>query len=163
MSQVIIALGANLGNREETFRKAIEHIGSRVGDVVRCSSWIETEPLMTPEAIGSGETQPLYLNGVILVETGLEPLMLLAELQKIEYELGRDRGVAAKRWEARTIDLDIIAIEDRVIDLPQLKVPHPEMHKRHFVLEPMLEMFPSWLHPVLVKSPKELLEESLLA
>lgn len=142
----IVALGANLGERELTFRRAIAAIGSTIGPVVASSRFYDTKPLVLPGAV---EEQPPYLNAVIAVVSGLPPLKILAELQQIERDLGRDRAAEEVRWGPRIIDLDIIAIGDTQLAVPGLTIPHPEMHKRRFVLEPLLEVAPDWIHPTL--------------
>ena len=136
--QMIIGLGANLGRREETLERAIEQIAKRVGKIVARSSLIETEPLLHPET--PTRSQPKYLNGAIVVETGISPQAVLVELLSIEQELGRTP--AEGKWEPRTIDLDLIAAADIVISSSQLTLPHPEMHRRGFVLYPLYEIAP---------------------
>lgn len=150
--EVIIAFGANLGEREETIELALSLIEELVGQIKLTSRLYETEPLLDPE--NPIHEQPMFINGVVQVETTLTPEELLSTLQEIERELGR---VKTLRWGPRTIDLDIIAIGDLVINTPELVVPHPEMHKREFVLEPLAEILPGWVHPVLGVEVEELL------
>lgn len=137
-----IALGSNLGNRAATIERAIDAI-SRISRtrVVRRSSLIETDPV--------GKTdQPRFLNGVIEVETALDARCLLQELLEVERLLGRRRG-SDERWGPRTIDLDLLMLGNLVVEEPGLVVPHPRMHERRFVLEPLEEIAPRLKHPVL--------------
>ena len=150
----VVALGANLGNREENIKNAIRLIAKRIGPVLKTSSLRESAALKL-----SGDTaeQPNYINGAIVCESMHEPLAVLRELLAIEKDLGRVRGVTDKRWQPRTIDLDLIAADNMVINLPELIVPHAEMHRRDFVLLPLSEVWPAWCHPVLKKTVEELL------
>ncbi len=125
-----LALGSNLGDRLETLQRAVDLLEARPGiDVVRSSRVYETDPV--------GPPQPAYLNAVVEVRTDLEPQELLKETQAVEDELGR---VRAERWGPRTIDVDVLTFDDRVIDEPELVVPHPRMHERGFVLVPLGEL-----------------------
>ncbi len=151
----IIALGANLGDRELAIQRAIGLMRDRLGEVIKQSTLRETEPLL---AAGDDVGQPKYLNGAVIIRSKLEPQRFLEELLQIEKELGRTRTSGA-RWEARTIDLDVIAAGDRVINTPTLTVPHPEMHRRDFVLAPLVEIAPDWRHPLLHKTATELLDD----
>ncbi|MEX2204392.1 MAG: 2-amino-4-hydroxy-6-hydroxymethyldihydropteridine diphosphokinase [Actinomycetota bacterium] len=132
-----LALGSNLGDRLDTLQRAVELLDARPGiDVVRSSRVYETEPV--------GPPQPAYLNAVVEVRTDLEPHELLKETQAVEDELGR---VRAERWGPRTIDIDVLTFDDRVIDEPGLVVPHPRMHERGFVLVPLGELDPDPMLP----------------
>lgn len=134
-----VGVGSNLGDREATIRSAIARLGAHPGiRIVQCSALIETEPV--------GPPQPRYLNGALAVETSLEPPWLLAELLRIERELGRVRDPAV-RMGPRTLDLDLLLYGDRVIDEPGLTVPHPRMPERAFVLIPLAEIAPNAVNP----------------
>jgi 2-amino-4-hydroxy-6-hydroxymethyldihydropteridine diphosphokinase len=138
LHQVYLGLGSNLGDREENIRKAIALIGDRVGLVIRQSSLVETEPW-------GFESENKFLNGVILVETSLTPRKLLKATQKIERELGKRRQHATRRSQCsmyfdRPIDIDILLYDDLTIDEPDLKIPHPLMHERDFVMIPLKEI-----------------------
>ena len=139
--QVYLGLGSNLGDREANLRKAISLIGERVGLVTRQSSLIETEPW-------GFESENKFLNGVILVETTLTPRQLLKATQKIERELGKKKTHATKRshdsslYKDRPIDIDILLYDDLTVDEPDLKIPHPLMHERNFVMIPLNEIKP---------------------
>ena len=133
-----IALGANLGDPVLTLEAAIEAF-SRMPrtTVIARSSWYITRPV--------GPPQPDYINGCALIETGIEPHEVLKILLAIENQFGRVREV---RWGARTLDLDLLLYDDRIITSPDLEVPHPRMCARAFVLVPLAEIAPDWMHPV---------------
>ncbi len=153
--KTVVALGANLGDRELTFQRAIAAMAARIGPISATSRFYETEPLVLP---GSAEEQPPYLNAVIALDTALPAPEVLRTLQSIERELGRDRSAELVRWGPREIDLDIVAMESLQLSEPGLTIPHPEMHKRRFVLEPMAEVDPNWVHPVLKQDVLAMLE-----
>jgi 2-amino-4-hydroxy-6-hydroxymethyldihydropteridine diphosphokinase len=123
-----VGLGSNLGEREEAIRHAAELIGAR-----RLSAIVETDPWGYVE-------QPRFLNAVAELETALEPRLLLDLLLDVESQLGRER--VGHRWGPRTIDLDLLLYGDRTVDEPGLAVPHPRMHERLFVLEPLADLAP---------------------
>ena len=136
-----IALGANLGDRQENLHAALEHLNATAGvRVTRVSSFLENP------AVGGPAGSPPFLNAAAELETTLDPRALLGRLLQIERELGRERR---QKWGPRTIDLDLLLYGDRVIDEPDLKVPHPLMHERRFVLHPLAEIAPGAVHPVL--------------
>lgn len=145
-----IAFGGNLGDPIKTLHNALPMLGDAVGDVVRLSSLYETKALTL-----NGATQPNYINAVLAVSTNLEPDEVLVQLLRIEKELGRDRS-ADKRWEPRTIDLDLLFVNDVVRQSENLTLPHPEISKRDFVLRPLVEIAPEFEHPVLKRSIAEL-------
>ena len=111
------------------------------------SSFFDSEPW--------GSAREWYINGAVAVDTNLEPWPLLDRCQAIEWNMGRRRS--AKRWEDRIIDLDLLFFDDLVIDDPLLEIPHPELHKRNFVLVPMCEIASEVVHPVLKVSIVQLL------
>jgi 2-amino-4-hydroxy-6-hydroxymethyldihydropteridine diphosphokinase len=146
-----VGLGSNLGERESLLKAAIEQLAqlpeTRLG---RVSSLYDTAPV--------GELdQPNFLNAVAQLETALTARQLLWNLLLIERRLGRVRH-AAQRYGPRTIDLDLVLFGDQVIDTIDLKVPHPEYHRRAFVLVPLAEIEPKLVHPVLGLTATELLE-----
>lgn len=145
-----ILLGSNLGDREAILESAVDMIEERCGSVVLMSSLYESEPW-------GFETENLFLNQAIGVETSLEPHDLLSELLQIEAELGRVRQENHQGYESRPIDLDVIYYDDMVIADEELIVPHPSMHKRRFVLEPLCEIAPDFIHPLFRESNRELL------
>jgi 2-amino-4-hydroxy-6-hydroxymethyldihydropteridine diphosphokinase len=148
MSVAFVALGSNLGDREAILDRALERLAEHV-DLGPRSRWIETEPV-------GGPPQGLYLNGVVRLETALAPRALLELLHDVERELGRVRSVPDA---PRTLDLDLLLYDDRVIDDPGLRVPHPRLHLRRFVLEPLCEIAPDLRHPESGRTMRELLEE----
>lgn len=147
--QSIIALGSNMGDRSEYLKEAQEKISQRVGQITRKSKILETE------AYGYTEQRD-FLNMVISVETELEPDELLNTLLQIEVKLGRVRTI---HWGPRTLDLDIIYYGDRIIDTEKLKIPHPDLHNREFVLKPIAEICPEFHDPLRNKTVTELLLE----
>ncbi len=144
-----IALGANLGDRLATIRAALDALDRTRGvRVVHASSLIENP------AVGGPADAPPFLNGAAELATTLSPQELLARLLEVERSLGRERR---QRWVPRTIDLDLLLYDDAIINEPDLKVPHPLMHERRFVLEPLVEIAPDARHPVLRNTASELL------
>ena len=141
-----IALGSNLGDKEANLRRALELLIERGVEIVKTSTFISTEPYGVTD-------QPTFLNGVCEVRTSLEPLELLHTLLDIEQEMGR---VRLRHWGERNIDLDLLLYEDVVMDTPQLKLPHPDMQNRDFVLLPLAEIAPELVHPTLQKTISEL-------
>ena len=146
-----VGVGANLGDREATIRAAIDQLGRIAGvRVTKISSLIENP------AVGGPPGSPAFLNGAIEVETTLDARSFLNVLLDVERSLGRERR---ERWSPRTIDLDLLLYGDNVIDTAELKVPHPLMHRRDFVLRPMSELAPDVVHPVQKRSISTLLRE----
>jgi 2-amino-4-hydroxy-6-hydroxymethyldihydropteridine diphosphokinase len=132
VARAYVGLGANLGERQATLERAVELLEAELGiDVLAVSSFRETDPVGV-------EGQPLFLNGATLLETTLEPRGLLDALLRVERALGRVRD--GTRWGPRAIDLDLLVYEDRVVDEPGLRVPHPRLHERRFALEPLAEL-----------------------
>ena len=141
-----VALGSNLGDKEANLRKALELLQERGVEIVKTSTFISTEPYGVTD-------QPQFLNGVCEVRTSLVPLALLHTLLEIEQEMGR---VRLRHWGERNIDLDLLLYEDVVLDTEELKLPHPDMQNRDFVLLPLAEIAPELVHPILQKSIEEL-------
>ncbi len=136
-----IALGSNLGDRRELLRSALRALGRIDGThVVACSNFHETDP------VGGPPGQGRYLNAVARVETAIDPEALLHHLQQIELEHGRERHEPDA---PRTLDLDLLTYENRECRTPDLTLPHPRMHQRLFVLEPLCEIAPDHIHPQL--------------
>ena len=137
MTRAVVALGSNLGDRGATVMEAVRLLAAVDGvEVTAASSLIETVAL-TPH--GRDESAPGYLNGVVLVDTTLDPEALLDAANAIEAELGRVRG---ERWADRTIDIDLVDYEGVTLDTPRLTLPHPRAAERDFVLRPWLELEP---------------------
>jgi 2-amino-4-hydroxy-6-hydroxymethyldihydropteridine diphosphokinase len=149
MNNVFLLLGSNLGNRHLFLQQAIEHIESEIAPVLKASSVYETQSW--------GKTdEPDYLNQVITLQTNLSAQTLLEKVLNIEAVLGRHREV---KWGSRTIDIDILFYGDEIIDEPNLHIPHPELHKRRFTLEPLAEIAPGLMHPILNKKILQLKNE----
>lgn len=146
MSVVYIGIGSNLGDRESNCRTALERLRQRGMMIRKESSRYETEAWGVKD-------QPKFLNMAVEVETELAPEELLLTLKDIEKEMGRKQTFT---WGPRMIDLDILLFDDLVMDREDLKIPHPFMHERGFVLWPLSEIAPDVKHPVLQKSIREL-------
>ena len=146
-----ILLGSNMGDREVVLDNAIKEIEKRCGRIVNKSSLYESEPW-------GFDTDLYFLNQAIAVETDLEPHDLLKELLTIEAELGRRRNENHIGYESRPIDLDIIYIDDMINEDDDLILPHPRMHLRRFVLVPLSEISPDFVHPILRESNSTLLD-----
>ena len=144
-----IALGSNLGDRRSTIEHALSDLAD-LGEVVSCSSLIETEPVGPP---GQGP----YLNAACLLRTSRAPRALLAGLLAIELACGRDRA-GGQRWGPRTLDLDLLLYGSQIIDEPGLTVPHPRLHERLFVLEPLAEVAPDLVVPTHDRTVAQLLD-----
>lgn len=151
-----IGFGGNLGDPIETFKKACLIIPEHVGTIDKVSSLYKAKPMLIEGVSTQGV--PDYYNAVIKVSSSREPTEVLDSLLKIETALGRVRSDKSK-WESRPIDLDIIAIDGIIIDTPTCCVPHPEMHLRDFVLIPLLEIEPGFIHPLSKRNIHSLLEE----
>jgi 2-amino-4-hydroxy-6-hydroxymethyldihydropteridine diphosphokinase len=150
MKIVFLGIGTNLGNREKNLSEAISMIRENIGKVVKASSVFESEPW-------GFQSENKFLNMVVKIETKLSTSGLLGRILMIEAFLGRVRG--EKQYSSRVIDIDILFCEDIVIDEESLKIPHPRLHERRFVLIPLCEIDPEFVHPVLKRSLRELLEE----
>jgi 2-amino-4-hydroxy-6-hydroxymethyldihydropteridine diphosphokinase len=143
-----IALGSNLGDREEILAVATDRLG-RLGRVVARSSLYETDPV-------GYHDQPAFLNAVLALETKLEPLPLLHALLSIEREHGRDRSQGVPKG-PRTLDLDLLLLGDAVVAEDELTLPHPALAQRRFVLAPLAEIAPQLRHPQLKQTMADLL------
>ena len=149
MHKLYLGLGSNMGDRRQNIEKAVALIGERVGEVVRQSSLMETEPW-------GFASDNLFLNGVVLCQTELSPREVLQATQKIEREMGRKKSekrgarnelstvncqLSTRHYQDRPIDIDILLYDDLCIDEPDLKIPHPLMEQRDFVMIPLREIW----------------------
>ena len=161
MALAFVALGANLpsprfGPPQATLEAALEVMARRLGPLIARSRWFESEPVPKSD-------QPWFINGVTVLETNLKPLDILKILHDIEHEFGRVRRA---RWEARLLDLDLLAVDDQVLPAQEgwasasanaFRLPHPRLHERRFVLLPLLDVAPEWRHPVTGEGVGEML------
>jgi 2-amino-4-hydroxy-6-hydroxymethyldihydropteridine diphosphokinase len=150
-TRTFVALGSNLGRREANLRAAIHRV-RQLGEVTAVSEFHATEAVAESGVL---PTDPDFLNAAAVVETRLDARTLLNGLLRIEAGLGRDRIVTPAG--PRTIDLDLLLFGNLIIEAPGLVVPHPHMHRRRFVLEPLCQIAPSAWHPGLAKTAAELL------
>lgn len=140
MALTYLGLGSNLGNKQQNLNLAISELILYAGNILKVSSFYET----TPWGFSSENS---FLNAVVLLETNYPPLVLLRKTQKIEKRLGRSKK-SDGTYSDRIIDIDILLYDRQVIDLPELKIPHPLMTERDFVLRPLLELTPDLIHPL---------------
>lgn len=150
---VFLGLGSNMGDRAANLRAAANLISKNIGKIAKKSHVYETQPW-------GNTAQETFLNQVVMVNTTLDPRDLLDKISKIERELGRERREKdQEKWGPRTIDVDILFYGKRVVRDKGLEIPHPELHKRAFVLVPLMEIAPDWEHPLLKKQIDELYME----
>ena len=147
---VYFSLGTNLGNKEQNLRLAVQYIEKRIGKVISLSAFYATAPW-------GFSSEHTFLNAAACVETLLPPLSVLHLTQEIEREIGRTHKSVGGVYSDRVIDIDLLLYDDRVLDTPELKLPHPLMHERRFVMEPLAEIAPDLVHPILKKKMRELL------
>jgi 2-amino-4-hydroxy-6-hydroxymethyldihydropteridine diphosphokinase len=150
LSKAFIALGSNLGDREQTIQSALDRLSAING--IRMAS---ISKLLENPAVGGPSNSPPFLNAAAEIETSLSAIELLDQFLIVEQSLGRHRR---EKWGPRTIDLDLLLFGDQVIESERLIVPHPLLHQRRFVLEPLAEIAPDAVHPILKKTILQLLD-----
>ena len=154
IKRLIIGIGGNIKSKYGSHPikvgiKAIGYLGEYSIDVIKQSSWYETEPI--PKS-----NQPNFFNCIVIANTILNELDVLKSLHEIEYKLGRRRKLLN---ESRVIDMDLIDYSNRVIKNNEIIIPHPRAHKRRFVMEPLAELDPKWVHPTLKKNVCKILKK----
>lgn len=155
MHDVYLALGSNIGDRKENMRTALNNIDERIGQIICCSAFYVTNPV-------GFESDNVFLNAAIHILTNLSPLEVLEYTQVIEREMGRRSKSYNKEYTDRIIDIDILLYDDLVVKYPHLILPHPHLHERLFVLDPLSEIGGDVLHPVLKKTISDLRDELLV-
>lgn len=151
MTRSYILFGSNQGDKEAILEQACTLINNRCGMLVERSSAYTTEPW-------GFEAEEWFLNELLVVETELEPDVLMDTLLEIEKELGRVRHPGQKGYSSRMVDLDILYYGDRIVNTEKVTIPHPLLHQRKFALMPLCEIIPDFLHPVFNVSQTQLLE-----
>lgn len=147
---IYLLLGSNLGAKFSSLEIARNKLKKSLGPIVKQSSLYETDAWGVID-------QPSYLNQVIQIDTKCSPQELLFSILQIEKEMGRIRE---ERWQSRTIDIDILFYHAEILDSEKLQIPHPRFHERNFALIPMMEIAPTFVHPVFQKSITELMNSS---
>lgn len=141
MAKVYLSLGTNLGNKTENLKAAVEKINEEIGKVTSLSSFYETAPW-------GFDSDNSFLNAAACVVTDFLPLEVLARTQQIECELGRTHKSVGGVYSDRLIDIDLLMYDDLILDIPELKLPHPLMTQRDFVMDPLKEIAPEAVNPL---------------
>lgn len=147
--KVYLGLGTNLGDKEANLHAAVQKINERVGKVISLSAFYVTAPW-------GFSSENSFLNAACCIESELPPLEILKETQAIERELGRMKKSMGGNYSDRLIDIDILLYGDLILHTPELELPHPLMTERRFVMEPLIEIAPDVVHPVLGRKLKEI-------
>jgi 2-amino-4-hydroxy-6-hydroxymethyldihydropteridine diphosphokinase len=150
MPVVYLLTGGNIGNTEQQLSNAARIINLRVGNVIEKSALYKTEPW-------GNKQQQFFLNQVLMVQTDMQPELLMRELLEIEKSMGRMRE---EKWEPRIIDIDMLLYDNLILETALLTIPHPHMHERNFVLVPLSEIAPQLMHPLLHQTIIQLLWNS---
>lgn len=152
LHNVFLSLGSNLGDRGENLQKALADIEDKIGKVIATSSFYVTEPV-------GFESENDFLNAVCEVRTKLQPSEILEISQSIEKDMGRSEKSENKVYLDRIIDIDLLLYDDEILKSPDLILPHPHLHERLFVLQPLAEIAGEFMHPVLHKTINQIKEE----
>ncbi|KAA6339433.1 2-amino-4-hydroxy-6-hydroxymethyldihydropteridine diphosphokinase [termite gut metagenome] len=155
MAQVYLGLGSNLGNKEQNLHHTIQQMEKRIGKMISLSAFYVT----TPWGFVSEND---FLNAVVCVDSPFQPLEILEETQKIEREMGRMGKSANEIYDDRPIDIDILLYGNLIVETEKLIVPHPLMTRRLFVMQPLTEIAPNRIHPVLGKTMREIYHSMIL-
>ena len=148
--KLLLALGSNIGAKEEQLRTAIRALETRVGTLLKCSRFYTTAPV-------GFASDNAFVNAVVLFETALSPETILDITQQIEREQGRTSKTVNGIHTDRTLDIDLLACDNHIINTPSLQLPHPRLHQRRFVLEPLCDVHPEGIHPTIHTSYQSLL------
>ena len=152
INTVFLSLGSNLGDKTENIKKAIAEINSQIGAICNTAKFYETEPW-------GFENDSWFLNTAVKLKTEFSAKQTLKKCLSIENQLGRYRNNISKGYSSRIIDIDILFFNNELINLPDLIIPHPYIKDRKFVLYPLMDITTSYIHPVLKKSIRELVNE----
>lgn len=147
---IYFSLGTNLGNKEQNLLLAVQNIEERIGKAISLSAFYTTAPW-------GFTSENTFLNAALCVETRLSPLEILKISQEIEREMGRTHKSVNGAYSDRVIDIDLLLYDDLILNTPELKLPHPLMQERDFVMRPLVEIAADVVHPVLNKTMRELL------
>lgn len=151
MAKVYISLGSNLGDRQNNMLTAVALLAERVGKILALSALYETEPW-------GFDSENRFINAALIMETDIEPMDLLRITRKIELDMGRTEKTNGS-YTDRYIDIDLLMYDDLIFESPLLTLPHPLMHKRAFVLQPLAEIAPEAVHPVLNETIEQLYKQ----
>lgn len=152
MARVYISLGTNLGDKEQNLRMAVQNIEGQIGKVISLSAFYVTAPW-------GFSSENSFLNAAVCIETELSPLEVLHETQVVERKLGRSHKSVNGIYRDRLIDIDILLYDQVVMEVDKLTLPHPLMTERRFVMEPLVEIAPDLVHPILKRTMKEIIED----
>ncbi len=152
LHEVYLGLGSNLGDKQNNIHLALEKINERIGNIITCSAFLITEPV-------GFHSHNLFVNAVCKLGTKLTPLEVLEYTQAIEREMGRYSKSYNQIYSDRIIDIDILLYDDEVFDSEELKLPHPHLHERNFVVIPLAEIAGEVYHPICKKTINQLKEE----
>lgn len=139
--EITLGFGSNMGNRRGNIENALAMMEQRLGKMLRCSSIIETKPW-------GFESEDCFLNSAAVFQTNKTPHQALKICNAVEKELGRQRDADTVGYSSRTMDIDILFYGNQIIDTPELQIPHPLIEKRDFVLQPLNEIMPQFVHPL---------------